>query len=95
MTLKNRDSKVGVIYSALLGLLLAGLGSLFIHFGPWQPVIPLFIAVAQATLVILFFMHVRRSSQLIWLLAGSGFLWLAILLVLVLAEYASRPWFRG
>jgi protein SCO1/2 len=35
------------------------------------------------------------SPQLIWLLVGAGFLWLGILLVLVVTEYASRPWFRG
>jgi cytochrome c oxidase subunit IV len=81
--------------AVLLGLLLADIGSLFLHFGPCQPIIRLLIAVAQAILVILFFMHVRTSPQLISLLAGAGFLWLGILSVLVVTEYASRPWFRG
>jgi caa(3)-type oxidase subunit IV len=61
----------------LLGLLLADIGSLLLHFGPCRPIIPLLIAVAQAILVI-FFMHVRTSPQLIWLLVGAGFLWLGI-----------------
>jgi cytochrome c oxidase subunit IV len=81
--------------AVLLGILLADIGSLLLHFGPCRPIIPLLIAVAQAILVILFFMHVRSSPQLIWLLVGAGFLWLGTLLVLVVTEYASRPWFRG
>jgi cytochrome c oxidase subunit IV len=95
MSTKRQGRESGVIYLALLGLLFAGLGSLFFHFGPWQPVIPLLFAATQAILVILFFMRVRTSARLIWLLAGAGFLWLAILLVLVLSEYATRPWFRS
>ncbi len=55
----------------------------------------LLLAAAQAVLVILFFMHVRSGPELIWLFAGGGFLWSAILLVLVLTDYASRSWFQG
>ena len=95
MRTKHQRPECIVIYLALLVLLATGLASLFFHLGPWQPAIPLVVAAVQAILVILFFMHVRSSSQLIWLLAGGGFLWLAILLVLVLSEYLSRPWFRG
>jgi cytochrome c oxidase subunit IV len=95
MSVKHQGRESGAIYLALLVLLFAGIGSLFLHSGPWQPVLPLLFAAGQAILVILFFMRVRSSPPLIWLFAGGGFLWLAILLVLVLSEYLSRPWFLG
>jgi hypothetical protein len=48
MSAKHRGRVSGIIYLALLGLLLATLGSLFFHFGPWQPAIPLIFAAVQA-----------------------------------------------
>ena len=45
------------------------------------------IAVTKATLVILFFMHVKYSSKLTWLVVAGAFLWLAILLGITLSDY--------
>src|SRR5947208_16294013 len=39
----------------------------------------LLIAFTKMTCVVLFFMHVRWSSKLIWLTAMAGFFWLAIM----------------
>ena len=54
--------------------------------------IALGIAVIKATLVILYFMHVRYSDRLTWVVVGGGFLWLAVLLVLTLSDYFARSW---
>jgi cytochrome c oxidase subunit 4 len=43
-------------------------------------------------LVILYFMHVRWSSRLTWVFAGSGFLFLLILLVFTLSDFWTRGW---
>jgi len=51
------------------------------------------IAVAKSMLVLLFFMHVRYSSRLIWVIVASMFFWLLILLLLTLTDYSSRDWF--
>jgi cytochrome c oxidase subunit 4 len=55
-------------------------------------VIALAIAVTKAVLVVLFFMHVRYSSRLTWVVIASGFLWLAILISLTLSDYLTRGW---
>ena len=58
--------------------------------GPMNNVVMLGIAGAKAMLVILYFMHVRYSPRLVWVLAGSGFAWLAILVAFTIADYMTR-----
>lgn len=55
-------------------------------------VIALTIAVVKATLVILYFMHVKFSSRLVWVFAGIGFFWFILLVGFTLSDYASRDW---
>ena len=53
------------------------------------------IAIIKATLVILFFMHVKYSSQLTKMVVGIAFFFLGILLTLTLTDYLSRGWFTS
>jgi cytochrome c oxidase subunit 4 len=53
------------------------------------------IACTKALLVILFFMHVRWSSRLTWVVVASGFFWLLIMFVLTMTDYMSRGWVEG
>jgi cytochrome c oxidase subunit 4 len=55
-------------------------------------VVMLKIACAKALLVILFFMHVRWSTRLTWVIAASGFFWLLIMFTLTMSDYVSRVW---
>jgi cytochrome c oxidase subunit 4 len=55
-------------------------------------VIALTIAVTKATLVVLYFMHVRHSPRLTWVVIASGFLWLAIMIGLTMSDYLTRGW---
>jgi cytochrome c oxidase subunit 4 len=55
-------------------------------------VIALTIAVIKALLVILYFMHAKFSSRLVWVFAGVGFFWFLILVAFTLSDYASRDW---
>ncbi|MFH1568044.1 MAG: cytochrome C oxidase subunit IV family protein [Gemmatimonadota bacterium] len=64
----------------------------FVHIGHLNTPLALGIAVLKASLVVLFFMHVRYSSPLMWVFAGGGFFWLLIMLALTLQDYVSRPW---
>ena len=50
------------------------------------------IAVSKATLVVLYFMHVRYSSRMIWVFVGAGVFWLAILIGLTLSDVLTRQW---
>ncbi len=60
--------------------------------GPLNVIIALTIASVKATLVVLYFMHVRYSSRLIWVIIGSALFWLAILFALTLSDYWTRIW---
>ena len=55
-------------------------------------VVALTIAVTKATLVVLFFMHLRYGSHQTWVFVGAGVFWLLILVGLIMADYLSRPW---
>ena len=61
-------------------------------FGAFNTSIALGIAAVKATLVILYFMHVRYSPRLTTLVLFSGFVFLAILILFTIADYISRPW---
>lgn len=66
-----------------------------VDMGPLNNVVMLAIACTKATLVILFFMHVRWSTRLTWVVAMSGFFWLLILFSLGMSDYLSRGWIAG
>ena len=55
-------------------------------------VIALAIAVTKATFVVLYFMHVRYSSRLVWVIVTSALFWMAIMFALTFADYWTRGW---
>jgi cytochrome c oxidase subunit IV len=63
-----------------------------IDLGLMNNVIMLGIAVTKATLVVLFFMHVKYSSKLTWLIVGGSVFFLLILIFLTLNDYLTRGW---
>ena len=60
--------------------------------GPLNVIVALTIAVIKATLVVLYFMHVRYSSRLIWVVFASALFWLGILFALTFGDYWTRGW---
>jgi cytochrome c oxidase subunit 4 len=54
-------------------------------------VVALTIAVIKATLVVLYFMHVRYSTRLTWVIVVASVFWLAILFVYTFSDYMTRP----
>ena len=64
----------------------------YIEMGWLNTPVALLIAVCKASLVVLFFMHVRYNTPLMWVFAAAGFFWLLILLALTLQDYYSRDW---
>jgi cytochrome c oxidase subunit 4 len=75
---------------ALLAFLALTIGAAYLNLGPFNTVIALLISVAKATLIALFFMHLRYSKPLTWIVAGAGVFWLGIMLVLALSDYMTR-----
>ncbi len=57
--------------------------------------VALAIAVFKATLVVLYFMHARYSPKRTQLVIIAGLFWLALLLLLTLADYLSRATMHG
>jgi len=79
--------------TGLLVLTAVTVKAAFIDLGPWNPVIALLIATVKATLVVLYFMHVKGASEkLTAAVVLSGFFFLGILLSLSLADYLTRSW---
>ncbi|HET9743892.1 MAG TPA: cytochrome C oxidase subunit IV family protein [Terriglobales bacterium] len=64
----------------------------FGDFGIFNPIIALLIAFTKASLVILFFMHVKYSPRMIALVIGCGLFFLSILMVLTTSDYITRHW---
>jgi cytochrome c oxidase subunit IV len=84
-----------LVFAALVvGTIVTYLAAL-LDLGPLNNVVMLAIACTKAALVILFFMHVRWSTRLTWVVAMSGFFWLLILFSLGMADYMSRGWIQG
>lgn len=53
-------------------------------------VVALTIAFFKATLVVLYFMHVRYSSKLIGVFVLSGIFWLGVMFLLTMTDFTSR-----
>ena len=64
----------------------------YVNLGQLNKVVALGIASIKATLVVLYFMHVKYSSRLTKLVVVSGFFFLLILLSLTMVDYGSREW---
>ena len=58
-------------------------------------IVALTIATIKATFVVLYFMHVRYSSRLIWVIFAAALFWMAILFALTFSDYQTRKWDRN
>jgi cytochrome c oxidase subunit IV len=79
-----------LVWLTLVGLLLLTLGSAYLRLGWLNGAINLGIAVAKALLVMVFFMHLRSSQTVLRIVAGAGFLWLAIMIGLAWTDFGAR-----
>ena len=87
------------LYYAVFAALIVGTvltyAAALVDLGFLNNIVMLTIACAKATLVILFFMHVRWSTRLTWVVVMSGFFWLLILFSITMTDYMSRGWLAG
>ena len=85
------------IYVTIFLVLLAGTAltvvAAFQDF-PWQlnTIVAMTIAITKATFVVLYFMHVRYSARLIWVIVASALFWMGILFALTFSDYWTRGW---
>jgi cytochrome c oxidase subunit 4 len=84
------------VYYTIFGILMLGtyltVQMAFFDLGRFNAVAALVIAIFKATLVVLFFMHVKYSSRLTWAVVLGSVFWLGILLVLTMGDYLTRAW---
>jgi cytochrome c oxidase subunit 4 len=61
---------------------------------PWyfNTIVAMTIAVTKATFVVLYFMHVRYSTRLVWVIVASALFWMVILFALTFSDYQTRGW---
>jgi cytochrome c oxidase subunit IV len=79
------------IWASLLCLTVLTAAVAFVDLGPFNTVVALVIATIKALLVVLFFMHVKYTSEKITkVVIVSAIFWLLLLLGLSLADYTTR-----
>lgn len=95
---EHQHPEIGLpVYFTIFGALLVGtaltVAMAFIHLGAiLNDLVAVTIACIKATLVVLYFMHVRYGSGLMKVFAGAGFVWLILLLSILMTDYVSRQW---
>ena len=83
---------IGIWIALLAGTLLTVIAA-GIDLGPFNAVVALTIATIKATLVVLFFMHVKYAHEkLTKLVIATAIFFFLILLSLTMADYSTRLW---
>ena len=62
------------------------------YFPGLNVIVALGIATLKATLVILFFMHAKYSPKRTQLVIIAALFWLAVMLLMTMSDYLTRPW---
>jgi cytochrome c oxidase subunit 4 len=81
-----------VVFGALMVLTIATVAVAFVDLGNLNVVVALAVAVCKATLVVLFFMHVKYSPTLTKLVVIASIVWLCVLFGVTMMDYATRGW---
>lgn len=79
-----------MVWGALMALLLLTVGAAMLPLGAFNVTVSLAIAAIKALLVLIFFMRLKTDITLLWFVAAAGFLWLALLVSLTLADLSAR-----
>lgn len=85
--------KKSVYFSIFLALMVGTAVTVYVAFqdlGILNNLVMLGIAVTKATLVVMFFMHARHSSQLTKMTILASVVWLLILFTFILQDYLTR-----
>jgi cytochrome c oxidase subunit 4 len=80
------------IFGALMVLTGVTVGITYVDLGAASLPAAMVIAVFKATLVVLFFMHVRWSGRLVQVTVMTSLVFLGILFFHILSDYLTRGW---
>ena len=80
------------VFAALIALTAITVAVTRVDLGSWNLVAALAIATVKASLVALYFMHLREESSLTWVFLTISFLFLGILFSFAFGDYLTRGW---
>jgi cytochrome c oxidase subunit IV len=84
------------VYFAIFGLLMVltaiTVGVAWVDLGTFNILVALGVAIVKATFVVLYFMHLKYSSKLTWIVGGAGLFWMMILFGITMSDYLTRGW---
>ncbi len=80
------------VFATLMVLTAVTVAVAYIDLGPINAVAAIVIACIKATIVVLYFMHVKFGTRLVRLTVIAGLYWMGILLTLTLSDYLTRGW---
>ena len=83
------------IFGALMVLTAITVAVAFVNLGSLNFPIAIAVAITKATLVVLFFMHVKYSSRMTKMVVGLAVFFLLVMLGLTMTDYATRDWFAS
>jgi len=80
------------VYGLLIGLTLLTTTTAFFNLGILTIFVTILIAGSKMMLVLLFFMHLRHSANLVRVFLFGGIFWLALLIGLITSDLVTRKW---
>jgi cytochrome c oxidase subunit 4 len=83
------------IFASLMVLTSVTVAVAFVDLGQLNVIVALTIAISKATLVVLYFMHLRYSERLTWVMLAAGVTWLGVMIGLTLSDILTRTWIPG
>ena len=83
---------VTIFLVLLVGTALTVMAARYNFPGQLNTIVAMTIATTKATFVVLYFMHVRYSSRLVWVIVASALFWMGILFALTFSDYLTRDW---
>jgi cytochrome c oxidase subunit IV len=81
-----------IVFAALMILLIITVVVAYLPLGYFNLPVAMTIAIIKGVLIVMYFMEVKYGNRLLWVFAASSFIWLLILFVLTLNDYATRGW---
>ena len=81
-----------IFLALLVGTALTVVAAFFNFPGRLNTIVALTIATIKATLVVLYFMHVRYGTRLVWVIVASALFWMGILFAFTFSDYFTRSW---
>ena len=79
-----------LVFTALIVCTAITVAVSFVDLGRFNVLVALGIAILKASLVVLFFMHVKYSGKLTWVVVAGSLFWLGILIVMTAGDYLTR-----